>query len=385
MVAYANYFNDARIKNYVDALLRNGWEVDVFALGGVHSAQPGLRVVSLMSKVANDKALPYLLSQLAFLVYGVAVVTRAALTRRYSLVHVHNMPNFIIFTALFAKLFGARVVLDVHDTMPESYATKFDVPLSHPVIVLLRLEERLSAKFADLILTTNDLHVETLVGHGLPRSKIRIIMNVGNPALFAPRPARAFRADHGLVLGYHGTIAERLGLDLVVEAVHRALPSCEGLRLVLIGDGEFMPVVRRLVENYALQNVVSLNGWVPVEQLPRALAEVDTGVVGNRRRTEVHQNWMLPVKMLEYAAMEIPTIAPRLRAITQYFDDASALLYTADDIDDLTRVIKETYWDPACLDRVRMGLRTFNARYNWPSMETRYLELVRDLTGLGVA
>ena len=39
MIAYANYFTDARIKNYVDALLKNGYQVDVFALGQPEPAQ----------------------------------------------------------------------------------------------------------------------------------------------------------------------------------------------------------------------------------------------------------------------------------------------------------------------------------------------------------
>jgi glycosyltransferase involved in cell wall biosynthesis len=287
---------------------------------------------------------------------------------------VHNMPDFVVFSALLAKAFGARVILDVHDTMPEAYATKFDLELDHPLIATLRFEERASAALADLVITTNDLHREALVGHGIPERKIALIMNVGHPAIFRPR-SRPAGPRPGLVLGYHGTVAQRLGLDLVVEAVRRALPDCPGLRFVLLGDGEFLPSVRALVARYGLQEVVSLRGWVPVEELPAALGEVDVGVVGNRRQTELRRNWMLPVKMLEYAAMEIPTIAPRLRVIAHYFDDQTALLYRPDDVDDLARVIREVYADRAQLDRLREGLRAFNARYNWRGMEARYLEL----------
>jgi len=72
----------------------------------------------------------------------------------------------------------------------------------------------------------------------------------------------------------------------------------------------------------------------------------------------------------------IQDIAPRLRVIQHYFDDSSALLYEPDDVDDLVRVIRAVYADPACLDNMRAGLRAFNARYNWPVMEARYLALV---------
>jgi glycosyltransferase involved in cell wall biosynthesis len=229
--------------------------------------------------------------------------------------------------------------------------------------------------FADLVLTTNDLHRAALIEHGIPARKIDLIMNVGNPAFFRPRP-RARGEATGLVLGYHGTVAERLGLDLVVEAVRRALPTCPELRFVVVGDGEFMPALRQQVARSGLDEVVDLRGWVAVEDLPRALDAVDVGVVGNRRQTELRQNWMLPVKMLEYAAMEIPTIAPRLRVIQHYFDQTSALLYEPDNVDDLARVIRAIYDDRACLENLRAGLRAFNARYNWPAMEARYLALV---------
>jgi glycosyltransferase involved in cell wall biosynthesis len=371
MLAYANYFNDARIKNYVDALLKSGYEVDVFALGEGAPAQRGLRVFSLMDKVASRRALPYLISQLAFFLRALVAVTRS---RPYDLVHVHNMPDFIVYCAVFAKLRGAHIMLDIHDTMPEAYATKFDLDLSHPLIKVLRFEERLSAMFADVVITTNELHRTALIGHGIPAHKIELIMNVGNPAIFQPRTQRP-HARTSLVLGYHGTVAERLGLDLIVEAVRRALPACPGLRFVVLGDGEFMPELRAQVSAAGLEDVVALRGWLPVEDLPRALDEVDVGVVGNRRRTELRQNWMLPVKMLEYAAMEIPTIAPRLRVINYYFDEQSALLYEPDDVADLARVIQAVYDDRGLLDRLRAGLREFNARYNWPGMEARYLGL----------
>ena len=56
-----------------------------------------------------------------------AVVTWRHLRRPYDLVHVHNMPDFLVFTAWFPKLTGAKVILDIHDIVPEFYASKFDV------------------------------------------------------------------------------------------------------------------------------------------------------------------------------------------------------------------------------------------------------------------
>jgi glycosyltransferase involved in cell wall biosynthesis len=383
MIAYANYFTDARIRNYVEALLRKGYQVDVFALGQHKGAQmPGLRVFSVQDKHWGSGALGYLTAQLSFALLTTLLVAWRFLQRRYGLVHVHNMPNFLVFCALVPKLAGAKVILDVHDTMPESYATKFGLPLAHPLIALLRFEEWLSAKFADQVITTNELHKETLRSHAIPAEKIEIIMNVANERIFRPLPRKELpsgEASAPLVLAYHGTIAERLGIDLILRGVRIALDDCPNLRLLLIGDGDFLPTVRSLTQELGLSEHVKLVGFVPVDELPGYLADADVGVIGNRAYIEAKRNYMLPVKMLEYAGMEIPTIAPRLRVISRYFDDQSALFYTPDDARDMARRIVEVYRDRSKLDGMRLHLRAFNERYNWCAMERRYLGIVERL------
>src|SRR5260370_11251267 len=120
MVAYANYFTDARIKNYVDALLGIGYEVDVFALGRP-DVRPGLRMYSLMAKVWSENPMLYLISQVWFFILATVLVTQGFFRRRYSLIHVHNIPDFLVFVGFLPRWLGVKVILDVHDTMPESF------------------------------------------------------------------------------------------------------------------------------------------------------------------------------------------------------------------------------------------------------------------------
>ena len=374
MIAYANYFTDARIKNYVGTLVKAGYEVDVFALGQLGPVSPGVRVFCLMPKVWSGSILPYIVSQAWFFIIALLFVTIQYARRQYKVVHVHNIPDFLTFTAIIPKLCGARIFLDIHDTMPETYATKFDVPLTYPAIRLLRLEERVSAAIADQVITTNDLHKKALVEHGISKDKISIIMNVGNDAIF--RPKISAKPSSPFTLIYHGTVAKRLGIDLIIDAVHRAHSLCPNLRLILLGNGDFMSVVKRMIAEFELKDVIEVTDWVPVEKLPDYISMADVGIVGNRQYTEHRKNWMLPVKMLEYAAMEVPTIAPRLKAITQYFDETNAVLYEPDSVQSLADSILDVYLHPNRVQSIRNGLREFNKKYNWPIMERRYLDLI---------
>jgi hypothetical protein len=97
MVAYANYFTDARIKNYVDALLDAGASVDVFALGKeVGSYSDGnLFVNNLRTKYWGSSSLGYIVAQLSFMVEATWRLLMRSFGGRYSIIHAHNTPNIL--------------------------------------------------------------------------------------------------------------------------------------------------------------------------------------------------------------------------------------------------------------------------------------------------
>jgi glycosyltransferase involved in cell wall biosynthesis len=379
MVAYAHYFTDARIKNYVDVLLDAGARVEVFALGRDRDTAQRAKFVmkSLGKKYQGDSTVRYVVSQVKFLLLALWHLAARSLTGRYDLVHVHNMPDILTLAALPLKLVGTKVILDIHDTSPETFATKFGYGLdSAPVKVLLR-QELVSAACADRVIATNVLHKEVLVGHGIEAEKIELIMNVGNKKIFKPRPCQP--SEPGLWLGYHGTIAERLGISLIIDALALLQQQCPLLRFLCIGEGDDLDKMKQHAQR---KNVLHMIEWQPfteVENLPERLARVHVGIIGNGKLTEEKRNYMLPVKMLEYAAMEIPTIAPRLKVMERYFEDDAAFFYTPDDAADLARVIQDVYAHRSLIETRIAGLRRFNAAYNWDGMAQRYLDIVGDL------
>jgi glycosyltransferase involved in cell wall biosynthesis len=379
MVAYANYFTDARIKNYVDALQDEGACVDVFALGRRRERveEGTLRVYLLARKYWGTSAAGYAIRQLVFMLAATWRLLVQSVRARYDVVHTHNMPDVIALTALPLKLFGTKVILDIHDTMPEAYATKFGLGLNSVPVKLLIAEERLSAAVADRVIATNALHKEVLVRHGIRSTKIEEILNVGNHKVFRPMPHASNGAEFWL--GYHGTIARRLGLFLILDALRLVREECPGLRFLCIGEGEDLPALKQYAEDCSISSMIVWKEFVAVEQLPGLLQRVHAGVIGNGRETEQKHNYMLPVKMLEYAAMEIPTIAPRLKVIERYFDEDSAFFYGPDDAAELAATIRSIYVNRGVLFSRIEGLRRFNATHNWNVMAKRYMSLLEEL------
>ena len=380
MIAYANYFTDARIKNYVDALLDAGAHVDVFALGKtVGSSRNGnLFVNNLALKFTGQSKLGNILGPAKFMIQAMMHLMFHSLRGRYDVIHTHNMPNVLALSGLPFKIFGTKVILDVHDTMPEAYATKFGYELDEFPVKVFVQEELLSAACSNRVITTNVMHKEVLVGHGIPHHKIELIYNVGNTKYFKPLS----RGTNGqeLWLGYHGTIAKRLGVFLIVDALGLLKKDCPGLRFLCVGEGDDLDAMKQRAKDKNVFEMIDFRPFTEVEKLPEVLRKVHVGIIGNQRDTERKRNYMLPVKMLEYAAMEIPTIAPRLQILERYFDDSSAFFYETDNAESLSATIRSIYNDRAMLATRVNGLRTFNAQYNWNIMAERYLGMIHDMT-----
>src|SRR5690606_15213193 len=128
----------------------------------------------------------------------------------------HNMPNLLVFAAIIQKLCGARLILDVHDLMAANYMAKFDVNDDSLPVRILNLEQRLSARFADHVICADHNQRDYLVEHcRVEYQKITVLMNLPNVELFRHITTNRENGDKFRIV-YHGTIAHRLGIDLIL-------------------------------------------------------------------------------------------------------------------------------------------------------------------------
>ena len=110
---------------------------------------------------------------------------------------------------------------------------------------------------------------------------------------------------------YHGTIAHRLGIDLILRAMARVADRIPA-ELWVYGSGDYLPEALALSSQLDLEEKVHFSRtFFPVEQIPEMLAGMDLGIIGNRRNLACDR-YMLPVKLLEYVYLGIPVVAPHL-------------------------------------------------------------------------
>ena len=373
---------DVRVRREVRALTMAGHEVEVICLKerddpGRKQAE-GVRVHRIPIAARRGGQLRYLLEYAVFFLAAMMLVTALHFRRRFDLVQVHSMPDFLVFAAIVPRLLGARVLLDLHESMPEFYAVKFATGMRHPSVRLLAWMEQAAINFADAAITCTDLMREAFEGRGASRDKITVIMNSANDEEFDPQRYPPVKAAGEFRIISHGSLERRYGLDTIVRAVALLKDEIPDLRLDIYGFGSALDEVRSLVGELGIKDRVCLPGrFMPLDDVLRAIANADIGVVAIQRdifRDLTHCN-----KMFEFIAMRKPAIVSRTRSVEAYFDDSCFEMFTAGNEHDLARAIRRLHADPGRCERlVEQAARVYEP-YRWPGQRERYQHVVEKL------
>jgi glycosyltransferase involved in cell wall biosynthesis len=285
------------------------------------------------------------------------------------------LPDFLVFVAVLQKLGGAKIILDLHDLMPEFYAEQFQRPLNHPTVRLIRLEEWLSCKFADHIITVTELWRQALIKRGQPAGKISVVMNVADDQIFNRNVQAAPPQDGFFHLIYHGIVGRRQGLDLLLRAMDKIRAEAPNIFLLLHGWGEYRETLMSLAADLQLQDRVDFSlKRLQSEELPALLKQAHLAVVPYRNG--VFTGGILPTKLMEYAALGVPSIAARTPGISHYFEDDQVCFFTPENVDELAACILDLYRDRAQLDVLARNIARFPARYEWSRLSSDYVALV---------
>jgi glycosyltransferase involved in cell wall biosynthesis len=379
---------DTRVRREVHALADAGHDVDVICLrrpGQPRRERRGAIVVHrlpLRNERVEGRA-RYLRQYAAF---GLAAGVTAAvlhLRRRWHVVQVNSLPDALVFAAAVPRLLGARVLLDLHECMPEFFQVKFGVPAHHPAVRLVAAAERASIRFADHVITCTDQMRETFVARGAPAEKIDVVLNAADEAVFdVRRHPPAGRRPSTFTLICHGAVERSYGHDTLLRAVALAREHIPGLRIEIYGDGTFRPELARLARELDLDGAVQISdGWAPLDELLGAIAGADAGVVAMRRdafRDLTHCN-----KMFDFIAMRRPAIVSRTRAVEAYFGADCFALFESGDAHDLARAIRALHDDPALGERLVARAAATSAPYRWGEQRQIYLAAVARLAERG--
>ena len=383
IVVHAVYPGDPRIRRQSDALTAAGHQVDLFCLRGPHEAPEEadgpMRVVRLPVNRAFTGFAGHLAEYLAFAGIAAIRVTREHRRRRYRLVQVATVPDFLAFSAFPIKLAGVPLLLDLHEDMPEFFRDRFAGRALRPLLPLVSGTARASAWFADELITVHEPLRRLSIARGVPPDKISVVMNGADTELFDPsrHPRRGFMEDGELRLVHHSNLQRIYGLDVAIEAVAQIDPLELPARLDVYGDGPYRSQIEATIDRTGTADRVHLNGGVPIDDLPALLAGSDIGVVPSL--PEPYLRYSLSTKLLEYAAMGLPIIASDLATFRAHFDEKAIRFVPGGDPGLLAAAFRELAADPAAAARLGAEAHRQAADYAWQLQVPRYLEVVERL------
>jgi len=397
ILRHSSYPAELNVRREAEALLRHGFEVHVVCLR--EEAQPaqemvgGVQVRRLPVRHRRGKIARYLFEYNAFFLLASFELLKLHLRRGLRAIQVNTMPDYLVFAALIPRLVGVKVVLHLHEPMPELFATMFPQRRHAWLRRIIRWSERLSLAFADRVLTVTNEMLENVSQRGADVSKITVIVNVPDDNLF--RQARTRLVSDGVRtedqggdrqsrfrILCHGSIEERYGFDLIVRAVARLALDCPGIEFRFMGKGDYVPQILALAKQLKVESRVTYLGYVPFETMIAEILSADVTVVPMRRNPYsvlVHTN-----KMFEYLALERPVVASRLNSVASYFPDDAILYFNPDDETDLALRLREVFTSPeAAAKRVRNATALYEG-YRWTHEKRKYLAVYDSLLDCAV-
>ena len=380
-----NYYEfDPRVRRKAEALASAGWDVDVLALQSEGAAQSydlnGVHVETMALGKQRGSLARYGFEYASFLLWTFYRVHSQMRRKRYAVIDVNTLPDFLIFAPLFARRMGAKLVLDMHEITPEFYRSKYGMDERSWIVRVLAIVEKMSFDFADHVLTINQPILDLLVARGLPRSKATIIMNSADGARFASAAVPAARAEKPFAMIYHGTLTRIYGLDRAIEAFAIAERDMPGAELWILGSGPERTALGDLAKSRGLESKVKLIGQVPGSEIPGWLERSDVGVLPIRRDPLL--DFAFPNKLPEYIVSGKAVIISRLGAIEHYFSDRAVAYASPTDVADLAAQMVRLYRDPTLRAALARRASEEYAPITWDVMKARYLELMDLLSGV---
>lgn len=378
MIAYTQYETDGRVRLEAESLARWGHDVSILVL----KTGPLPRTYSLCAvtvielnarKYRGKSKVFYLFSYLHFLLLAFFHCTRLFFKRGFKAVHVHNMPDLLVFAAIIPRMFGCKLVLDIHDSMPETYAGKFGAPTL--LFRLLALEEWTCCALASRVIAVNDVQRDVIAGRSVAQAG-KIVTVVTMP-VFAHAAAGQARMDGKFRVVNHGTIAKRLGIDLLVRAVAKLAPAVPEMELHIIGGGDDLEEIAALGRELGIHENVHFHRPVRWDALPDELRGMDVGVIANR--VNIASDLMLPSKLIDYVSLDIPAVVPRFKTIEHYFTAEMVSYFDAENVESMAEAILRLYHDKARRKSQVVMARSFLEQNGWEknnSLRRLYGELI---------
>jgi len=268
-----------------------------------------------------------------------AIISNA---KKFQPMVIHSASNFVVGLAgaKAAKILGIPSIYEIRGFWHLTQSTKRE---GYENSDHYQLSERLeieAAKESDYVFTITNALKEILVENGIDENKIKVLPNAVDSSKFNLNPKdkeleKELGFENKVVIGYIGSFVNYEGLDLLLEAC-AILKENHGdiFKLLLVGDGAMMQMLRRTTRFLQLEDHVVFTGRISHDEVQRYYSLIDIAPLPRKglRVCEL----VSPLKPFEAMGSGKVLITSSVRALAEIVDDGvTGLVFEKDNVEEL--------------------------------------------------
>ena len=370
------------MRRYAEALAKRGDRVDVIAISGKQTPEDskkirGVTPFRIQYRERNERfQVSYAWRWMQFFLASTLFLARRHRRIKYDLIHVHNPPDFLVFAAWYPKWAGAKLILDIHDIVPELFASKFEKTTGNRYFGILKAVEKASAAFVDHVIVSNHLWQKKLIERTVPAEKCSVFVNHVDPAIFYRRTKT--RTDGKLIIIFPGSFQWHQGLDIAIQAFALIKDKVPNAEFHIYGGGAWEEHLRALINKLGLDSRVKISGAMSLDLMADVISNANLGVVP--KRADSFGNEAYSTKIMEFMSQGVPVVISRTKIDSFYFDDNVAKFFPSGNVQAMADAMLEVIENKELRESMVARGYEYAERNNWDTKKNEYLDLVDGLT-----
>lgn len=286
---------------------------------------------------------------------------------QFNAIHVNDLPLAEVGYEAKCK-YGVKYVLDLHENWPvllqlSAHTNTFLGKLLSSNSQWIRYEKKM-CQLADKIIVVVDEAKTRICNLGVSPEKVEVVSNTLNLDQFDPIERKEFKTDKFRML-YVGGINYHRGIQVVIQAI--SILKKRGVEVVfdLVGDGRYLPEIKKLIEELKVQDNVTVHGFKHFTQIVDLYESANVALIPHVKSG--HTDNTIPHKIFQYMYAQIPMIVSNCDPLVRLVNETkSGISYRYDSPEELADIIADLYEHPDKLnDYINEGRQAVIDKYNW--------------------
>lgn len=377
VISYSYFLRDSRVRRYAEALNDFGYKVDIITLNEQIPPSFPFSFILFPLKRRRYGIFWYFIEYPLFLLFSLFYLSFNTPRKKYKVIHVFNLPDYLVFTAIIPKLLGAKIILDIRDLSPELYQTKYRVSERSFIVRILSLLEKYSLIFSDNILTANPLFKSLLERkHPFLSEKISLAYECADQRIFYPSITKKVNKEFNLL--YIGTVEKRFAIDMIIKSLQLVVKQKPNCRLTIVpkiyDEGSYFLAIKRMINRYNLNDHVRILQPLPLEEIAEEIRKADMGLVLVEK--DLYTDIIFRIKLYEFIACKVPLIVSRTKFLSGSLSNQQIYFLNENTHIELAKAIIQLCRNSKLRKKLADNAFSYYEKYNWRNEQKKYNQLL---------